>query len=441
LYAIVDLHYAAAGSAQSTSREPMADADHASAFWTSVASTFVSDPAILFDLYSAPNVSWSCWQNGCSVSGYTALGMNQLVSAVRATGAKQPLILSGNGVGNDLSGWLANKPSDPSLVAGLQVFETTSCTSATCWNTTVKPVADSVPVVATEVGTSTCNADLPTALMNWADANDQVSYLGWAWVIWSGSDACRDMITNYSGGATTPFGAAFQTHFASRVSSPTPTPTTSTGSTPTPTPTGSQPHNPTPPAVPTPPAPPSGAPSSGGGSTSGGGGSSSGGTGSGSSGGSGSVPAGGLPALPAPPPPPGGDQNNSSASGSIPAPPPPPPPPPLVGVGALAGANIGSADGNPSNSTSSQTGTAGVRSGGGVGSVAGAVAAGAKAIGLPSAVVGFTILELVGSIGAGLILLLLGAALLVIRRQSGQSVAANGSGPTAAPVPITERRW
>ncbi len=36
-----------------------------------------------------------------------------MVTAIRSTGATQPIMLGGLSYANDLSGWLANEPSDP----------------------------------------------------------------------------------------------------------------------------------------------------------------------------------------------------------------------------------------------------------------------------------------------------------------------------------------
>jgi hypothetical protein len=100
MYAIIDLHWSAPGSTLSHLGPgfggwfEMADADHAPAFWESVASYFKEDPAVLFDLYNEPfEISWSCWLSGCwTPRGYETAGMQELVDAVRRTGATQPVL-------------------------------------------------------------------------------------------------------------------------------------------------------------------------------------------------------------------------------------------------------------------------------------------------------------------------------------------------------------
>jgi endoglucanase len=136
LYAIVDLHWSAPGTGDADGQRPMPD-DHSVAFWSSVASTFVGDRAVVFDAFNEPYspeangnsglaVSWTCWlDGGCPVpvanqdgpiddnDTYTAVGMQALVDAIRSTGASQPIILGGLSYANDLSGWLAHEPVDP----------------------------------------------------------------------------------------------------------------------------------------------------------------------------------------------------------------------------------------------------------------------------------------------------------------------------------------
>jgi len=59
LYVVLDLHWNAPGSHTAEGQQPMADLDHAPAFWSSVARTFRRDHAMAFDLYNEPHdISW-----------------------------------------------------------------------------------------------------------------------------------------------------------------------------------------------------------------------------------------------------------------------------------------------------------------------------------------------------------------------------------------------
>jgi hypothetical protein len=184
LYVVLDLHWSAPGTTPAFGQQPMADRDHAPAFWASVAKTFKSDPAVIFDIYSEPHgISWECWRDGCAMpGGWLAAGMQTLLNAVRSTGARQPIIATAMNWGTDLSSWLQHRPRDPAnqLVAGVHVYDFTSCRSLECWGRTFGPVARAVPVVATEIGQRACSGDFMGRFLGWADAAG-VSYIGWSW--------------------------------------------------------------------------------------------------------------------------------------------------------------------------------------------------------------------------------------------------------------------
>jgi hypothetical protein len=183
-YVVLDLHWSASGTGLATGQQPMADLDHAPAFWASVARTFRKDSAIAFDLYNEPHgISWPCWRDGClTATGWRAAGMQTLVDAVRSSGARQPVIATGLGSGNDLSSWLRYRPHDPAhqLAAGFHAYDSLGCITQACWDQHVASVARSVPVIATELGEGGCSHVFVDRFMAWADTTG-MSYLGWAW--------------------------------------------------------------------------------------------------------------------------------------------------------------------------------------------------------------------------------------------------------------------
>jgi endoglucanase len=214
LYVILDLHWNAPGRQRALGQQPQADGDHSPAFWRSVATTFRSDRAVLFDLYNEPHdISWACWRNGCrTASGWKTAGMQQLVNAARSTGSRHPLLLGGLNWANDLSGWLRWQPRDPArqLVASVHVYEQNACGAEQCWNDVIAPVAGKVPVVTGEIGQGRCAHDFIDRYMPWADAHG-ISYLAWGWNVWG----CElpGLIKDY-GGTPTGFGEGFRTHLA-----------------------------------------------------------------------------------------------------------------------------------------------------------------------------------------------------------------------------------
>lgn len=216
IIAIVDLHWNGPGTTLATKQLQMADADHAPAFWTSVANYFKNNHAMIFDLYNEPNnISWSCWKNGCNSPGWQTAGMQQLVNSVRSTGATQPLMLGGLWWANDVTGWLANKPNDPlnQLIASVHMYQFNSCNSVSCWNQQIAPVAQVVPIVTGELGETDCSGNFISSYMSWADSLG-ISYLSWSWDAgggWSCSNG-PSLITNYNGTPNTPYGSTYMNH-------------------------------------------------------------------------------------------------------------------------------------------------------------------------------------------------------------------------------------
>jgi endoglucanase len=213
LYVVLDLHWNAPGRQRAIRQQPMPDLDHAPAFWKSVARAFKTDRNVVFDLYNEPLVSWHCWRDGCLLpEGWRAAGMQTLVDAVRSTGARQPIIATGVGAGNDLRSWLRYRPRDPAhnLVAGFHAYNFTRCTTPDCWEKEVEPVARSVPLIATELGQGGCSHGFIDRFMSWADSVG-VSYLGWTW----NPSGCRApaLITTWTGKPTA-FGEGLHAHLA-----------------------------------------------------------------------------------------------------------------------------------------------------------------------------------------------------------------------------------
>jgi endoglucanase len=217
MYAILDLHWNAPGATLShlgvgfAGYFGMADESHSPAFWSSVASYFKEDHALLFDLFNEPaGISWSCWRNGCiSARGYQTAGMQQLVDVVRKTGATQPIMLGGLVKASRLGrGWLASLPNDPlrQLVASVHVYNQSSIAF---FNTNIGSVAAKYPVVAGEIGELDCgDSDIDT-FMPWADAHG-VSYVAWAWFV-GDCASYPALISNYRG-TPTKFGVGYRSH-------------------------------------------------------------------------------------------------------------------------------------------------------------------------------------------------------------------------------------
>ena len=260
IYAILDLHWTAPEAQLALEQQPMPDA-HSIPFWESVAATFKSDPAVVFDLFNEPfsptdprsgedpdplhAVTWDCWRDGgCATDSfgpngeelglYIVVGMQKLVDAIRSTGATQPVMAGGLNFANDISEWVDHAPADPlNQVAAsfhnYQGFE--KCDNVGCWNSEIAPVANVVPVVTGEFAEDVCTpSNFDNEYMDWADAHG-VSYLGWAWIVLSQEDkeaeGCEafTMISDYGGTPAAPNGTSLHDHLlALRAGTPAPAP-------------------------------------------------------------------------------------------------------------------------------------------------------------------------------------------------------------------------
>ena len=250
---ILDLHWSAPSGQHALGQWPMADSNSIP-FWTSVASAYAGNPSIIFDAFNEPysiwndannsyafQLTWDCWQNGgcqaplvttnqvpitgAGAGNYAVAGMSQLVAAIRAGGAAQPIMLGGLNYSNDLSGWLAHKPADSQLVASWHNYPgQSSCGyKVACWNAETSVVAASVPIITGEFGETDGGSSSMTAYMNWADSKG-IGYLPWAW--WNADDVRGDaalyaLFQGSSFAPHAPTGTNYKAHLAALPSTPT----------------------------------------------------------------------------------------------------------------------------------------------------------------------------------------------------------------------------
>jgi endoglucanase len=232
IVAILDLHWtdgaysgpsSGCGSAQAVCQKPMPDAAQAIPFWTSVAGAFKGNDAVIFDLFNEPYASradsnnttegWQCWETGspCTGISYPVAGMQEMVNAIRGTGANNVIMLGGEEYANDLTDWLQYEPADPDhdLVASWHSYNFNTCDTQSCWTSEVAPVAASVPVVAGEIGESDCAGTYIDPLTTWMES-EGISFLAWAWNADFNCSSGPGLITDYTG-TPTAYGAAYQT--------------------------------------------------------------------------------------------------------------------------------------------------------------------------------------------------------------------------------------
>jgi endoglucanase len=248
IYVILDMHWNAPGSFVASSQMPMADADHALVFWQQVAAHFMSDAGVVLDLYNEPHLNslpmggftagsnsaddWACWLNGgCTITpqtweqqtgGYMAAGMQQMLDAVRATGATNLVLAGGENWSGDLAGWAAHAPHDSgsNLAASAHVyFKPTDCMAAACYSTVqaFATATTNVPIVVGEVGEFDCAHGFIDPFLAWADTSG-ASYLAWSWSLEPCGSANYQsgpsLISDWNG-TPTAYGQGFKDHVAS----------------------------------------------------------------------------------------------------------------------------------------------------------------------------------------------------------------------------------
>jgi hypothetical protein len=235
LVPILDLHWTGAGTTEATGQQPMLNRDHSITFWQQVANAYMNNTGVIFDLHNEPypdsnqntTAAWDCWKNGTTTSNsstcpgssltYQAAGMQEVINAVRATGATNPIMAGGVQYSNALSQWLAYKPQDSTgnLLASWHVYNFNACNNTACYDATAAPVAASVPLVTGEIGENDCGTTMFNTLMSWLDSHNS-SYLAWTWDTWGTACSTLSLITDYTG-TPTPYGQDYKDHLASVV--------------------------------------------------------------------------------------------------------------------------------------------------------------------------------------------------------------------------------
>jgi endoglucanase len=219
---VLDLHWtngtytgpaSACSGSQATCQKPMPDTAGAVPFWTSVASTFKGNDSVIFDLFNEPypdqayqsNAAqgWNCWLHGgsaCTGFSYQVAGMQDLVNAVRSTGANNVLMAGGLTWSNDLSGWLAHEPVDPdhNLAASWHSYNFNACSTQKCWDSQIAPVIAKVPLIAGEIGENDCSGHYISPLVTWLNSKG-ANYMAWTWNSDFNCATGPGLITNYNG--------------------------------------------------------------------------------------------------------------------------------------------------------------------------------------------------------------------------------------------------
>jgi endoglucanase len=261
MYVILDLHKNAPpavipGSASpvqicsiSQMQQEMADAVSSIAFWTAVATDYKSYPNVIFDLFNEPHVDnfnlpqgrfdplavWRILRDGgegrvfygndmALTQTWRSAGMQGMLDAVRGTGSRNVVMVSGISWAQDLGQWLQVVPADPQKQLALswhaypmwgKEFGTPEYNQPGLGPATYQ-WAESIlkagyPIIIGETGDHSApgNVGAPflAVVLKWADAHG-VSVLGWGWNAWGHPSA--NLIKDPAGTPTDGYGQAFK---------------------------------------------------------------------------------------------------------------------------------------------------------------------------------------------------------------------------------------
>jgi hypothetical protein len=144
------------------------------AFWKDAATRYKNHPAVLFDLFNEPHgISWKVWRDGGfvpdketpadedaflsaedrakSAQGFQSPGMQRMVDAVRATGARNIMVAGGLDWAYDLTG-IANGFALKDATGNGIIYATHIYPWKSGWKEKVLVIAEKHPILVGEVG-------------------------------------------------------------------------------------------------------------------------------------------------------------------------------------------------------------------------------------------------------------------------------------------------
>jgi hypothetical protein len=223
-YIILDLHWSDCNEwGANIGQHSMPDSNSV-AFWKDFALVYANHPAVLFDLYNEPHdVSWDVWLNGGEITDtpntrrsgppkeFHAVGMQQLLDTVRATGARNVVVAGGLEWAYDFSGILAGRQlSDPQ---GHGVIYANHCydnkgDSVENWIAKMEKASTQLPVIVSEFGPESAPGHAPPPndwLLRVMRALDEHH---WSWTAWDLHPGARPiLISDWNYTPTPNFGA------------------------------------------------------------------------------------------------------------------------------------------------------------------------------------------------------------------------------------------
>lgn len=200
---------------------PMPDDGKDVGMWRDMAQIYRNDQRVLFDVFSEPHdVGWDTWLNGGTITNaacyiisqkdsiepgsYHAIGMRDLVAAIRAISPQSIILLSGINWGYDLSSvGQGYAVTGSNIVYSTHPFDYASKEPAN-WPHDFGAVAQTYPVIAAEFGSYTCGTGYLVAAITYFKAH-HISWLAWAWNV--GGCSGPSLLADWSGAPAGAYGA------------------------------------------------------------------------------------------------------------------------------------------------------------------------------------------------------------------------------------------
>ncbi|HEY0997857.1 MAG TPA: cellulase family glycosylhydrolase [Gemmatimonadaceae bacterium] len=196
LAVVLDLHASDRGNpdyAQVPDIQKLPDERNSVPFWRDVATTFKGDGGVIFELYNEPHeVTWDQWLNGADIpegpdypggpvrEAYKAVGMQRLYDEVRATGAKNLVMVGGMHWGYFLDEVATHRVKGYNIIYSAHPYDWPDKQPDT-WEAAFGSLAATDPVVISEFGSYDCTRLwYTTAVMDYADRKG-MSWIAWAW--------------------------------------------------------------------------------------------------------------------------------------------------------------------------------------------------------------------------------------------------------------------
>jgi hypothetical protein len=195
-----------------------------------VATRFRDNHSVLFHTYDEPNgITGECLRDGCTVEAdgsgggpaygrYQAAGQQALVDAIRSTGARQPIAISGIEFAGRPDLWEQFMPNDPHHALVLNISDFDYSPTVDPYKSVLRGLAAKYPVLIGGFGDTDCNSDHSDSVMSFADRAG-ISYLAWTWNTEADYGGCKNALLGplsaYYSGKPSGFGRGIRRHFRS----------------------------------------------------------------------------------------------------------------------------------------------------------------------------------------------------------------------------------